>query len=172
MKNNQNGRSMIEMLGVLAIIGVLSVSGFGMVKKMQNSYNTNKIMEEISGFTQKARILVREYTASDGDINAYLNSGKATPAGVIFDSGTSSFTGTAGVTYKFSAGTSPILFVFTISGETEDVCMQIAAADWGNSASNGFKGITIGTTTWTEPLSLGTAADNCENNKAISLSYR
>ena len=28
IKNNQNGRSMIEMLGVLAIIGVLSVLNF------------------------------------------------------------------------------------------------------------------------------------------------
>ena len=35
MKNNQFGRSMIEMLGVLAIIGVLSVGGiFGYSKAM------------------------------------------------------------------------------------------------------------------------------------------
>ena len=27
--NNENGRSMVEMLGVLAIIGVLSVAGIG-----------------------------------------------------------------------------------------------------------------------------------------------
>ena len=69
MKNNQFGRSMIEMLGVLSIIGVLSVGGFGMVKKMQNSYDTNKIMEEISAFTRKARSVIREYE-SGGEIRA------------------------------------------------------------------------------------------------------
>lgn len=37
MKNNQIGRSMIEMLGVLAIIAVLSVGGIaGYSKAMEN----------------------------------------------------------------------------------------------------------------------------------------
>ncbi|MBQ8671083.1 MAG: prepilin-type N-terminal cleavage/methylation domain-containing protein [Alphaproteobacteria bacterium] len=38
IKNNESGRSMIEMLGVLAIIGVLSVGGIaGYSKAMQKN---------------------------------------------------------------------------------------------------------------------------------------
>ena len=44
MKNltNQSGRSMIEMLGVLAIIGVLSVGGIAGYSKAMTQYKINK----------------------------------------------------------------------------------------------------------------------------------
>ena len=42
MKNNQCGRSMVEMLGVLAIIGVLSVGGIAGYSKAMNKYKINK----------------------------------------------------------------------------------------------------------------------------------
>ena len=40
--NNQAGRSMIEMLGVLAIIGVLSVGGIAGYSKAMMQYKINK----------------------------------------------------------------------------------------------------------------------------------
>lgn len=44
----QKGRSMIEMLGVLAIIGVLSVGGIAGFTKAMDAYKTNEICEQIS----------------------------------------------------------------------------------------------------------------------------
>ena len=46
--NNQNGRSMIEMLGVLAIIGVLSVGGIAGYSKAMMKYRINKAIEQIT----------------------------------------------------------------------------------------------------------------------------
>ena len=46
--NNQNGRSMIEMLGVLAIIGVLSVGGIAGYSKAMMKYRINKTIEQIT----------------------------------------------------------------------------------------------------------------------------
>ena len=46
--NNQNGRSMIEMLGVLAIIGVLSVGGIAGYSKAMMKYRINKTIEQVS----------------------------------------------------------------------------------------------------------------------------
>ena len=173
MKNNQFGRSMIEMLGVLSIIGVLSVGGFGMVKKMQNSYDTNKIMEEISSFVRKARIVTREYETTTDGLNKYLYDGKAYPDGVEYDATAKNFSGTSGVVYSFAQGAdSKILFTLTISSLPEEVCMQVATADWGNSASSGFKGIKISTTTSVTPLSLGEAADVCSDGASVELSFR
>lgn len=174
MKNNQFGRSMIEMLGVLSIIGVLSVGGFSMVKKMQNSYDTNKIMDEISAFVRKARIVTREFEGGASDsLNEYLYDGKAYPEGVEYDATAKNFSGTSGVVYSFAQGAdSKILFTLTISSLPEEICMQIATADWGNSASSGFKGIKIGEITGTTPLSLGSAADVCGDNASVELSFR
>ena len=44
---NQKGRSMIEMLGVLAIIGILSSGGIAGYSKAMQSYKTNALIEKI-----------------------------------------------------------------------------------------------------------------------------
>ncbi len=175
MIENQVGRSMIEMLGVLSIIGVLSVGGFSMVKKMQNSYDTNKVMEEISGLVRKGRTVIRQYDSStDGsNLNTYVYNGRAYPDGVEY--GSSGFTGTAGVVYSFAYGgasTVSALFNLTISSLPEDICMQIATADWGNSASSGFKGLTIDGGNVLTSAGLGDAADKCKDNVSIVMYYK
>ena len=48
MKINQSGRSMIEMLGVLAIIGVLSVGGIAGYSKAMEKWKINKTVEGYS----------------------------------------------------------------------------------------------------------------------------
>ncbi|MBQ8672030.1 MAG: hypothetical protein IJ525_05885 [Alphaproteobacteria bacterium] len=47
-KSVQSGRSMIEMLGVLAIIGVLSVGGIAGYSKAMQKYRINKTIEQIT----------------------------------------------------------------------------------------------------------------------------
>ncbi|MBO5037868.1 MAG: type II secretion system protein [Alphaproteobacteria bacterium] len=44
------GRSMIEMLGVLAIVGVLSVGGISAFQKAMNKHKINQVTEELSQF--------------------------------------------------------------------------------------------------------------------------
>ena len=47
-KNFEAGRSMIEMLGVLAIVGVLSVGGIAGYSKAMEKWKTNKVLSEYS----------------------------------------------------------------------------------------------------------------------------
>ena len=47
LRVNENGRSMIEMLGVLAIIGVLSVGGIAGYSKAMMTYRSNKQTEQL-----------------------------------------------------------------------------------------------------------------------------
>lgn len=178
MKQNQFGRSMIEMLGVLSIIGVLSVGGFSMVKKMQNSYDTNKIMDEISAFTRRARTVIREYDSSFvGTLNEYINKGKAVPEGITLNTD-KKFVGTSDIVYSFELGGTDDKFLFKMemTGVPEEICMQVATADWGSVATSGFKGIKVGTKDISaEPLSLGTVAGSgyCDgDNVTITLYYR
>ena len=55
--NTQGGRSMIEMLGVLAIIGVLSVGGIAGYSKAMTKYRINKTIDQITQISQNVRIL-------------------------------------------------------------------------------------------------------------------
>ena len=45
MKKNESGRSMVEMLGVLAIIGVLSIGGIAGYTLAMNRYRANEILD-------------------------------------------------------------------------------------------------------------------------------
>ena len=49
-KNFEKGRSMIEMLGVLAIIGILSVGGIAGYSKAMEKFKINKLSHEYSDF--------------------------------------------------------------------------------------------------------------------------
>ncbi|MBR2299636.1 MAG: prepilin-type N-terminal cleavage/methylation domain-containing protein [Alphaproteobacteria bacterium] len=54
MKNKENGRSMVEMLGVLAIIGVLSAGALVGYSKAMRQHKLNKHTDEISYLLQIA----------------------------------------------------------------------------------------------------------------------
>ena len=60
MKEFQNGRSMIEMLGVLAIIGVLSIGGLAGYTMAMNRHRANQILDYVS------RCAVAAQTKGDG----------------------------------------------------------------------------------------------------------
>ena len=60
---NESGRSMIEMLGVLAIIGVLSVGGIAGYSKAVMKYRINKTIEQITLIAGN----VRTFFASQGN---------------------------------------------------------------------------------------------------------
>lgn len=60
MKNTQKGRSMVEMLGVLAIIGVLSIGGIAGYTTSMNRYRANQIMDAA------AKLAVLAQTANQG----------------------------------------------------------------------------------------------------------
>ncbi len=57
MKINEKGRSMIEMLGVLAIIGVLSVGGIAGYSKAMAKFRANKTIDQVSHIVANVRIL-------------------------------------------------------------------------------------------------------------------
>ena len=76
--NQENGRSMIEMLGVLAIIGVLSVGGIAGYSKAMQKYRVNKAIEQITLIAGN----IRTFFASQGNYNG-LDSDSDTGKAII-----------------------------------------------------------------------------------------
>ena len=115
-KITEKGRSMLEMLGVLAIIGVLTVGGYNLVMKANTHRQVNVVLDETGSFITKARSLARIYSGTDNNISEEIYNGKAYPAGVTYDNTHKLFTSTADVEYK----------VYSPSGRTLDSTASLA----------------------------------------------
>ena len=75
MRRSEKGRSMVEMLGVLAIIGVLSVGGIYGYTVAMNKYKANEVVQAASmlgtlaiGKASTATTDVTDYTLSEAGI--------------------------------------------------------------------------------------------------------
>lgn len=76
-KNDQRGRSMVEMLGVLAIIGVLSVGGISGYSKAMAKFKLTKAQDQMSMILMNIRTAFATSPSYDG-----LNNGTAISFGI------------------------------------------------------------------------------------------
>ncbi|MBQ8670941.1 MAG: prepilin-type N-terminal cleavage/methylation domain-containing protein [Alphaproteobacteria bacterium] len=172
MKDSQNGRSMIEMLGVLAIIGVLSVGGIAGYSKAMQKYRINKTIEQITLISQNIRTFFanqRNYV----DLNTLIPSGikiikkaKLVPDEVWSDDNLqNAFGGSFEMAVVSDAEYSGKMFTIAITDIPQEACIEIASNDW--SVSSGLLGYAINTNSSAFLVSCfsdypGTAA--CKNN--------
>ena len=146
----QCGRSMIEMLGVLAIVGVLSVGGIAGYSKAMEKFKINKTAEQISHIVTNIRTLYAQQTSYDG-----LDEQNAIKMGVVPDGLTTSnswpyiinaFNGNViidDVTDFY--GIPPFKsFIIHFAGLSKEACVTLATMDWGSPSSSGFIAISIG----------------------------
>ncbi len=63
MKTNESGRSMVEMLGVLAIIGVLSIGGIAGYTTAMNRYRANEVIDMATKYATVAYTSFQTYGA-------------------------------------------------------------------------------------------------------------
>ena len=153
MRVNESGRSMIEMLGVLAIIGVLSVGGIAGYSKAMTKYKTNKVVDQMTMIVTNLRTLYAQQTTYAG-----LSNGAAINMGVIPDEmGTDPKTGGDdaplvnafnGSVFITSAQLSTVnddgknkAFTITYTGLPREACVTLATGDWGSGSSSGLVGI-------------------------------
>ena len=78
MKNNQSGRSMVEMLGVLAIIGVLSAGGLAGYSKAMFKHKLNSTMDQLTMLVTNIRTMYGTQESYKG-----LNNVSAVALGIV-----------------------------------------------------------------------------------------
>jgi Tfp pilus assembly protein PilE len=149
MRNNENGRSMVEMLGVLAIIGVLSAGGLAGYSKAMFKHKLNTTMEQITMLVTNIRThfgTQRNYSALS---EANLISLGVIPAvmGKSADKLKNPFKGSVaiGKSHARSTDTTDTAFTVTYSGLPKEACIALATADFGSGAGSGFIGVVVGT---------------------------
>ena len=160
---DQNGRSMIEMLGVLAIVGVLSVAGIAGYSKAMAKYKINKVMDQVSTIAANTKTLF----ASVGNYSGLSGNSRAFNLGLFPEDMTKLC-----ATYSEGClrnGMNGAVFIkgttdsFTISmgGLTKEACTALFTSDWGGAA--GFKAIKGGTAIASDVLAVPTAETPAAN---------
>jgi type II secretory pathway pseudopilin PulG len=161
MKDNQSGRSMIEMLGVIAIIAVLTVGGMAGYAKAMEAWRINKTSQQISYIIAHIRALYR------GQMGFYGLDSVNSPSAI---DKTGAFPGEMGrngsytnpfagqVTVKASgkeiaenktdedeyiSHSDDMAFLLVYKGIPRNACVRLATTDWGTGSNGGAVAISI-----------------------------
>ena len=154
LKTNESGRSMIEMLGVLAIIGVLSVGGIAGYSKAMTKFKTNQVADNVSMLVANIKTLYAQQKSYNG-----LNTENAITLGVVPDELkksatelTNAFNGS--VEIKASSSTKnealPRAFYIIFNGLPKEACISLATNDWGSGYSSGLIALHAQATSYTK----------------------
>ncbi|MBQ8672322.1 MAG: hypothetical protein IJ525_07365 [Alphaproteobacteria bacterium] len=156
-KNAQSGRSMIEMLGVLAIIGVLSVGGIAGYSKAMMKYKINKTIEQITLIVGNFRTFYsrqKEIEWAGGWANGYaqiVQKAKLIPDEMmvltdgVLTNVVNAFGGQMGVEYDAPD------FYLTFSDVPPEACIELLSHDWTTADVHkvGVSGSDAGSGLWT-----------------------
>lgn len=143
-KNQEEGRSTIEMLGVLAIIGVLTIGGIAGYSQAMSKHKITKAMDQIQSLIANVRSIYssqRTYTP--------LTAREAYDMNILTDETYSKETEKSINTFggEILFGVSSTLgrsFTVTYTKLSPEACVKLATADWGADKSSGLISITIG----------------------------
>ena len=146
----QKGRSMIEMLGVLAIVGVLSVGGIAGYSKAMMKLRGNRLIAQVSELVMNIRSTFFQQHSIEHINNQLLVEIGVVPAELIERDGSNvtlwhAFAGQIIVLpSKSESGKWQAfeLYIHHLSGPT---CQSLVVMDWGQDPSSGFQGLYIGT---------------------------
>lgn len=189
-KNEQTGRSMVEMLGVLAIIGVLSVGGIAGYSKAMTKFKITKTFDQVSMMVANIRTLYsgqRNYNGLATDVAMDMGVVPAEMQGPADGELVNAFQGSVEVYAVEYNGKADSAFAVSYGNMGREACVQIITSDWGSGASSGFIGLDVqggtdgiakmtapaitanvsatGTGKWSNqflPISPATAAESCQ----------
>lgn len=147
--SENNGRSMVEMIGVLAIVGFLTMGGIWGYVRASQVLRINNVKDEIS--TLIANIRTMYLTKNDYktlDVPTLIGSGFV-PEKMISSDKTKITNSLKGSVLVGSSATEigpNNSFILIYNGLDAITCREIAVLSWGSDISSGFLGMSINKT--------------------------
>jgi type II secretory pathway pseudopilin PulG len=124
LNNNESGRSMIEMLGVLAIMGIITVAAIQMVGAAMRSQKRTTVQDDVAQMTTGVRQLLGDYDDFTGIDNntifAAIGMTNKTPYGGKYELAVDA--------------SNPRQFVVSITGLNTSDCKYFTTKAWPDSA--------------------------------------
>ncbi len=126
----ESGRSMIEMLGVLAIMGVITIGAIGMISTAMRSQKRTTVNDEVIQMVTQVRTLLGGYDDFSGLDNSAI-------FGAIGMSNKNPYGGE----YQLNPNASnPRQFVVSITGLPKSDCEYFKTMAWTGSVGNSLNG--------------------------------
>lgn len=150
MKNSESGRTLIEMIGVLAIMGVLSVGSVLGFSKMMSQQKINKAIEQVNVMASKISQIGAQSGSYDGLNNKSASKFGAVPsmAKVTSDGSTleNPFGGSITIASANLSSTNNDQQAYTIvyRGVPEEACIAMASHNWGSGRNSALVGVGAG----------------------------
>ncbi len=185
-------RSMIEMLGVMAIVGILSVGGIAGYIKAMAKYRTNRIQEQASMLIANIRTLYTNQKGFTGLNEEAVQTYELASADMLVTEGNkvTALQNAMGGKVSLEVLDNGLSFRVAFGGLDRMACINVATQPWEFNASSGLEEMQIGTGgsspdeaisldknkfNWENdslPISLNEAAATCqESDNAISWQY-
>jgi hypothetical protein len=156
MKNIQSGRSMIEMLGVLAITGLLSVAGISGFIKAQMQRKVNTTIDQITALAAKLSVLGTSEASYDGLSNATVMQMKIST--IDIDKANNTFINPFGGSVTIKADTAEYnsgdtqAYSIIYGGLSEEACMELASYNWGGRKNDSLLGMGVGGSSYSNTI--------------------
>lgn len=169
MQTNESGRSMIEMLGVLSIIGVLSVGGLAGYSKAMNQYKAQQTISQIHEMASRLAALGDQLNSYAGLNNTSAIKMNIAPASLISNGNlVSAFGSTVTVTAADLANAGDNLaWTVEYRNVPKTVCTALASQNWQDANNSALIGIGVAGATATDILSKLT--QNCNGEAGNGL---
>jgi prepilin-type N-terminal cleavage/methylation domain-containing protein len=129
-KASQSGRSMIEMLGVLAIVGILSAGGIAGYSMAMQSYKTNALIEKIQLIVTKSKTIYKNGNYNGVSNQNLIDSGKLSAKDLENPFGGNLIIGSAAINTGSFYSSTGLLFV-TANNTPVNTCVDVLTTDWG-----------------------------------------
>ena len=175
-RNDQKGRSMVEMLGVLAIIGVLSVGGISGYSKAMAKFKLTKAQDQISMLLMNIRTAFATSPSYEGlDVETAISYNIAPKDMKMDNDSLSNAFGGSTVVSECSGelvtecaavdtnANSNQYFGIKLTRLARETCVSLATSDWG---SDGLVGMYINSTEYKAsdmPVSFADAGTACDS---------
>lgn len=146
LRKQDDGRSMVEMLGVLAVVSVLTIGGIAGFNRASHNMRTNQLKDEISTMvanTRSAYFQRNDY--QDLNVTSMIGTGLV-PDSMVSQDQKSIINRFQGSVLISSAQTGPDKygsFILIFNGIDATTCRDLVMSDWGSDVSSGFLGITL-----------------------------
>ena len=151
--NPESGRSMVEMLGVLAIMGIITVGAITAISFAMRSQKRTAVNDEVAQIVTGVRQLLGEY-------DDFSNINSATIFGAIGMSAKNPYGGN----YTLSVDASnPRQFIVSIEGLAQSDCEFLVTKAWSDSVGYQLSGGTQGGATGT--------CTNAGNGNSVRIVY-
>jgi type II secretory pathway pseudopilin PulG len=133
LKLIQSGRSMIEMLGVLAIVGVLSVGGISGYSTAMNKHKNNKIMDHTYSIIANINNLKMKKGNVKGLTTETAIKLKVVPEDLVNSDNKTlkhAYNGAIEIAVKEDNGKKPRNYLVSIKSLPKQACVDLASKDW------------------------------------------